>query len=378
MKKLIIHAGTHKTGTSSIQRFLFENRVKLQKIGYKYFCVSPDGYEPPTGNMSSWILVDGEREKLSAFVLPGLAKKLYEESLGTTIISAEGFSWIRQPKILAGFTNELKQYFGEIKVVFYIRRQDMLAVSHYQQGSKYLNSPASKFYGNSPVALPPYQEYFNSYYSYFEKIGMWGSLLGEENMVIRVFEKELLFGNSVIHDFLNQFGIGIEPYDVRLNESTGREMTLISHMMTELRISPARQKLVKEYLNNGEKLLPSVSEAREFYEHFRESNIRLNSHYKISGKVDLFHDDFSMYPEVGNDKWTHETAISAISHILKGVKEMVSCDDEMVDLLRDTAIQMESVNLNASYKLMKAAHKLRPSGPLIQKKLEQYTQMLGK
>lgn len=31
MAKLFIHAGTHKTGTTSIQRFLRDNRTNLEK-----------------------------------------------------------------------------------------------------------------------------------------------------------------------------------------------------------------------------------------------------------------------------------------------------------------------------------------------------------
>lgn len=48
-----------------------------------------------------------------------------------------------------------------------------------------------------------------------------------------------------------------------------------------------------------------------------------------------------------------------------------------IDTLRDIALEMEAVNLNSSYELMKIASKLRPNGPFIKQKLKYYEQQLN-
>lgn len=54
-----------------------------------------------------------------------------------------------------------------------------------------------------------------------------------------------------------------------------------------------------------------------------------------------------------------------------------SFDNSDVDMMRDAAIALEKHNLKLSYKLMKKANLLRPSGPIIRAKLEEYKRKLG-
>lgn len=52
--------------------------------------------------------------------------------------------------------------------------------------------------------------------------------------------------------------------------------------------------------------------------------------------------------------------------------------NEEIDLLRDSAINLESINLEKSLSLMELAHKLRPTGPFIMKKISDYKKILNK
>ena len=36
MRHLILHVGTTKTGTTSLQRFLYNNRMKFKDVGFDY------------------------------------------------------------------------------------------------------------------------------------------------------------------------------------------------------------------------------------------------------------------------------------------------------------------------------------------------------
>lgn len=48
-----------------------------------------------------------------------------------------------------------------------------------------------------------------------------------------------------------------------------------------------------------------------------------------------------------------------------------------VELIRDSAIKYELENINLAYQLMKLAHLIRPNGPLIVKKLEEYRKIIS-
>ncbi len=77
-----------------------------------------------------------------------------------------------------------------------------------------------------------------------------------------------------------------------------------------------------------------------------------------------------MYPEEAADVWSEQAANEAIVAILETMNHVygrLSADE-----LRDAAITLDSVKLEISHKLMKLDQMLRPNGPLINQKLEEY------
>ncbi|MBQ0756095.1 MAG: FkbM family methyltransferase [Amphritea sp.] len=51
--------------------------------------------------------------------------------------------------------------------------------------------------------------------------------------------------------------------------------------------------------------------------------------------------------------------------------------ENRVNLFRDSAIALEKIDINSAYALMKLAHKLRPNGPYIKEKFEEWSERLG-
>ena len=68
-------------------------------------------------------------------------------------MSAEDLSWIFDRGEIEALASELSKYF-EVCIIAYVRRQDLLAVSHFQEGSKHFERPAARYYGFSNGALP--------------------------------------------------------------------------------------------------------------------------------------------------------------------------------------------------------------------------------
>ena len=64
------------------------------------------------------------------------------------VLSSEGLSYVFEPERVAEIYALFHSYFDQIFVMSYLRRQDLLAVSHHQEGVKNAARPAALLYGN--------------------------------------------------------------------------------------------------------------------------------------------------------------------------------------------------------------------------------------
>ncbi len=118
-RQLLLHLGSHKTGSTSIQRALFLNKSLLRSQNVSLFYFDLDGSERKNGNALPW--VNFERDgRIEGSVHPELAAKLGEMP-GDVLMSAEHFSWIFDPEIIRSFHLQLKQYFDRVRLIVYLR-----------------------------------------------------------------------------------------------------------------------------------------------------------------------------------------------------------------------------------------------------------------
>lgn len=321
IKKIFLHIGSHKTGTSSIQRFLKVNRKELKEnhsICYFDFKSSPFKFHRKDDlNQFLWIELEQFNE----------LKKIEEQSV---IISNEDFSWINREESIQALSDKLYKYTNEVEIIIYLRRQDALAISHKQQGAK--GGQAGIAYGHEPYALPSSLSSYAKYYlDFYSKIQKWAEVFGESNITIRIFEKGQLHNSDAVEDFANVVGIkNLSKFKIsdNVNESLGRVPQLLLHLM---RSQPKRffvnksrerafliEQMRKLSIEKVDKLLPSKSEAMEFYEQFKESNKKLNEWLNINDKPYLFSDDFDFYPEKSNGyELSTDEVISLFHQIIK-------------------------------------------------------------
>lgn len=293
MKKLYLHIGTGKTGSTSIQKYLEKHcELDSSEFSFQYDMTGVDGI----GNIGSF------------------AERLNQIESEVVIYSNEWLSNASKPFIKKLY-NKLKVFFN-VEVIIYLRRQDQFMVSSYQQRSK---NPQAKS-AEGPIALPMG---FESTLNYFKKLNLWVSFFGKENITVRVFDKELLFENDVVADFLNIIGSKKNPAieAEKLNQSIGFSKTKIGHLlnMSGLKTKkPYLAKLIFDSIENEGKLQPSKADAIEYYEQYKASNIKLNKTLNISNENEgIFKEDFSAYPEKRNDLWDEESANETILSLLK-------------------------------------------------------------
>lgn len=237
LTRVYLHIGTMKTGTSAIQRFLADNREQLERQGYAYplmeqglsakynyrnghFLIYPFDYQKS---------LDPKEVRKGAFAqLAGLAERF------PNIILSEELIWHRDSK-QNDFWRCLIKDFGEIgcelKLIVYLRRQDLLADSMYNQSIKsnrmmtgtledYLEAM-----DRSPLTL--------DYDAHLKKLVQE---LGRENLVVRVYDGRMTASsNRILADFMET--VGLSPDAGYHIEETRRNLSLSGNFIEFKRIA---------------------------------------------------------------------------------------------------------------------------------------------
>ncbi len=123
--RLILHLGIHRTGSTSIQRFLDKNRKELMDRGYLYPLIDgQDSHSRVPHQLDSSLITPRD--------LDDAIKKQSDGKTHTVIISAEDFARLKKMDFLEYFDNCY-----QLNVVIYLRRQDLWLESWYNQHVKW-------------------------------------------------------------------------------------------------------------------------------------------------------------------------------------------------------------------------------------------------
>ena len=326
-RTLYLHIGSHKTGTTSIQKSLSANILALAALGVDY----------PIGNNDTNLHDCFRPDKEFGFPERGfrlhrpkrLLRRLDACKNPTVVLSSEGLSYVFEPESAAEIHAMFQAHFDRTFVVSYLRRQDLLAVSHHQEGSKRPSRPAARLYGNRPNALPQSGPHLDRYLNYDARMALWADAFGRDAMRIRAFERDRLVGGDVVADFLTVLGIDPEAIENQpiANASFGFTRTKVGHLIKDIIKDEDLQRLILQKMTGGGKMVPSRAEAQDFLAPYLDSNRRLNEIYKITEAPDLFSSDFSDLPEVPGDLWTEDTA-TAMFKVMAGLLAERSPDDD--------------------------------------------------
>ncbi len=302
MADLVLHIGSHKTGTSSIQYVLSRCQRDLEQQDAAYLLP----HRGIAGNASSLIETSGRLETFGARVLPRRADRLFRPRKTTNIVSAEGFFWLSDPKEVTALAELIRSRFARITVLAYLRRQDLLAVSHRSQVIS--ESPALDFYGLRAHPLPEYRPHLKSYFDYAGKlIDLWGGAFGIENILPIPYEPWALKDRDVVADFCKRVGLSLAAkHPVRRNTAFGLEQSVVALKLAELKVPKKIRRAVLWRLGKTGKFLPTKREAQDFLGHFSQSNARLEKQFNAGDEPFRFDESFDMYPETEGELWNTE------------------------------------------------------------------------
>lgn len=231
MAKIFIHIGSPKTATSTLQTILAKNRKPLLKQGVLYpknLCNGdaqhllacdlieknnkqkmPDFWYGTKTRGESWASLLDEIESCS-------------KKADKVIISSELFFSLNGAP-LEDIHELLKDH--EIKIVTYLRRQDQLYSSFYNQdikGARQWERSAYEFYNTHQLFKK----------SYFETLDAWALVFGKDNIVVRPFEIEQLINGDIVQDFCSLVGVkGLTYNNVFENDALGMNQLYVKRCL---------------------------------------------------------------------------------------------------------------------------------------------------
>jgi hypothetical protein len=325
-----LHIGLEKTGTTSIQDFLDLNAARFAKDGvfiprslgwknhkklaaYSFeagsndIAVTSNGIGPEEGDMAAF------REGLET---------AFDEDFETSsarklgIISSEDLSRLFKPSEVRRAVDFVRRYCDELKVVVFMRRQDLLASSrHY---SLVLGG------GNPTRVLPGANEPGQRYYDYHATMMPWIETVGVQNVLLQRFPensaKEKFDSVSVFADLLglkltkaykrgDHQHISYDAVNQILIQtytgiSGGYDPEGITRLMAQ--IAPYNDKTLAH--------IPSAGQAQNFYEQFAAGNAALLE--ALGAPEQAFSNDFSMYQAQNMRQEFQQLAIRRLLRLL--------------------------------------------------------------
>lgn len=208
MKRLYLHIGFNKTGSTTIQRALAENSAALLQMGVLYPYDTDAAYQQrwqhvplaaavPDCNLH-WLLPKKRKTLHRAF--QELKEALDTHTFETLILSSEGLG---ETNMGVEKLNWLKEQFDnfDIYIVAYIRRQDEYFLSTYQEAVKAGRSRKFNFSDYSSL----HQLHFG------RRLSAWREVFGKDRVLVRPFSRQLWPKGDLVQDFLATTKIDFKP-----------------------------------------------------------------------------------------------------------------------------------------------------------------------
>jgi hypothetical protein len=233
--QLVVHAGIHRTGTTSLQRFLAKNRAALAAQGIVY----PG--EENSHQALAWALHRGQADAEAVLALVAESRAA---GARTMVLSGEDFAIHRT----LGWLRAVAEHV-DTRAVFYLRRQDHWLMSWYNQHVKWpFNREKSRM--DPQAFLATIDDFY--WLDYERLLGRWSAVLGEGQVAAGVLEKGQVEDTTA--DFLARLGAaaeGLADDPERTNDSLPVHMLEIARHLGLYELKGGRRMKLLNALKNG-------------------------------------------------------------------------------------------------------------------------------
>jgi len=326
----ILHIGLPKTGTTAIQKFLYDNRKKLLE---EHSVLYPkNGIVSIAHHLYAYSQLPGKRKLYEKRIRENINfieiyNSLMEEirllKPKIVILSSENFSLFNKEKII-----KFKKLFDlpVDYIICYLRRQDLMVESDYRQVVKAYDSKLSDHF----------VKYINRWVergNYYALLSNWREVFPEAEIIPRIYDRKLFPEGNVILDFLSVLGIDMpeaRTTKIEANPSLSYQSTLVMRRINEeFNLNDQDRNEVVNYLlkldrEEGSiiKTFFTLQERLEFLNRFKESNEKLfREYFGCENKFVLSEEEIKFYKE--QDKIPKEVIEKAIEERYRKVFEFM-------------------------------------------------------
>ncbi len=310
MKTLYLHIGTPKTATSSLQRFMDLNQELLHTCGISYQKM-PFSYPNVSDKRNAHFLVgpsidsspDPEGEALYRDRLAEGFRQIHAQfdDCDTVFLTDEnlwwGFHYTKEDPLQALLDDAAAAGYS-VKILVYLRRQDTLHVSRWNQSIKSLRSDSTfEEYLDKLFTRRPLMAYYD------QALDRIAARIGKENILVRRFQPSSWPEGSIYLDFMAALGLdqslsfvfpkkeanpGLKNNFVEIQ----RRINKNSHLCREEKQTLCNyvKKASNKSSEHEEYGILSSEEARQFLNEFKEGNDRIAKDYIKDGQP-LFSDE---------------------------------------------------------------------------------------
>ena len=224
---VVLHIGSGKTGTSTLQRVLRRNPDPLLAAGQLYprspgqFRHSRLGlFVQPDDELirhPDWLRAElGDPTEFRQEFGRRLDREIARSDSTGVIFSDEGL-FTASDRAISRMRELIRRLGGGLRLLVYLRRQDDHLISRYQQ--------VVKTGGIEPLTSWAKRDWRGTY-DYDLRLRSWRAV-GPDTFVVRRFERDRMVRGSLVSDFLDAAGIAIDATELAdtepRNESLGAE-----------------------------------------------------------------------------------------------------------------------------------------------------------
>lgn len=228
MTKVVLHIGTEKTGTTSIQHFMSQNRTALLAKGVLYPNLGSrkDAHFDlvnsvhPLDNGGRHMEFLGPVTQPIDFLWNKLAECINEHSDKTIVLSAEHFSSRLRENALKYISDFFQKLGITPEIIIYLRPQPDYIESSYSTEIK----------AGSPKVFKKVMEQYQTQtirYDYEQLIDLWAGFFSKDSIKIIPYEKSSI-GDDIRLNFLSAIGVkdfsGLDLAKTKLNEKWSNPM----------------------------------------------------------------------------------------------------------------------------------------------------------
>jgi len=215
-RRLYLHIGTEKTGTTSIQEMLYLNRNRLAEEGYHFMASAGarnnrklSAYAIREDRADEFLALNGihtrsDRRQFETTFAADLREEIQglPDHIHTLIASSEHLhSRCQHREEVAKLQELLHPFCNDIRILVYLRPQAEVITSLYSTALKCGESEDLDTFA-AQRCLPS-----TPYFNYRSLLDLWADSFGATQMVVRLYPREELVEGDLLADFASTIGV---------------------------------------------------------------------------------------------------------------------------------------------------------------------------